>query len=298
MKKIILNNRKETLSGWLLNLPFIVYSIVFFLIPLIWAIWLSTLNWNMISPNKTFVGIQNFKNLFTDSSVRAAFINSFRYLVPIVILCFIVALILALLVSSLPDKIKGIVAVLFFIPYLTSGVATSVIVRFLFSYNSSLNVFLRQRYNIDIDWFQNPHSAFWIIVLIIVWKMSGYYALFLLSAIESISPEVNEACALDGSYGWHKLIHITLPIILPTLTTVIVLAAGLSFGIYTEPFLLTGGGPNHATTTWLLEIYKTSFTNFESGQGAAIAIANAVQIFVVIQLITVVMNKLNKKFGC
>lgn len=122
MKKIILNNRKETLSGWLLNLPFIVYSIVFFLIPLIWAIWLSTLNWNMISPNKTFVGIQNFKNLFTDSSVRAAFINSFRYLVPIVILCFIVALILALLVSSLPDKIKGIVAVLFFIPYLTSGV--------------------------------------------------------------------------------------------------------------------------------------------------------------------------------
>ncbi|MFU0831495.1 MAG: ABC transmembrane type-1 domain-containing protein [Oscillospiraceae bacterium] len=297
MKKT-LSNRKETLSGWLLNVPFIVYSIVFFLIPLIWAIWLSTLNWNMMSPNKTFVGLQNFKNMFTNKSIRAAFINSFRYLVPIVILCFIVALILALLVSSLPDKIKGIVAVLFFIPYLTSGVATSVIIRFLFSYNSSLNVFLRQKFDINIDWFQNPHSAFWIIVFIIVWKMSGYYALFLLSAIESIGPEVNEACALDGSYGWHKLTHITLPIILPTLTTVIVLAAGLSFGIYTEPFLLTGGGPNNATTTWLLEIYKTSFTNFRSGQGAAIAIANAVQIFAVIQLITVVMNKLNNKFGC
>lgn len=290
--------KKSDLTGWLLNIPYLLYTVVFFLVPLVWAIWLSTLNWNLMSKNKVFVGFENFKNLFFDAKTKAAFVNSFRYLFPIVILCFVMGLVLALIASNLPEKIRGVVAVLFFIPYLTSGVATSVVVKFLFSYDSSLNVFLREKFNLDIQWFQDPKAAFWIIILIIVWKMSGYYALFLLSAIEGINPEVNEACALDGSYGFHKLFHVTLPMILPTLTTVIVLAAGLAFGIYTEPYLLTGGGPNNATTTWLLEIYNTSFTSFQSGQGAAMAIANAVQIFVVIQLITVVMNKMNKKFGC
>ncbi len=91
---------------------------------------------------------------------------------------------------------------------------------------------------------------------IVVWKMSGYYALFILSGIESIGDDVTEAAMLDGSTGLHKLLHITLPMIMPTLTTVIVLATGLAFGVFTEPYLLTGGGPNMTTTTWRLEILQ------------------------------------------
>ena len=242
-------NYKANIMGWLLNSPYIIYSVVFFLIPLVWAVWLSTMNWNLMSQNKIFVGIKNFKQMFMSAKVRAAFFNSFRYLVPIVILCLVFGLLLALLVSNLPDKIKGVVSVLFFVPYLISGVATSVVVRYFFSYNSAFNVFLRNQFHYDISWFQNPTSAFWIIVFLIVWKMSGYYALFLISAIEGVGVDINEACELDGSRGFHKLIHVTLPMILPTLTTVIVLAAGLAFGIYTEPYLLTGGGPANATTT-------------------------------------------------
>lgn len=296
-KTISKKHYQNNFTGWLLNIPYLVYTIVFFLIPLVWALWLSTMDWNLMSPNKKFVGIKNFTSMFTNLKAIAAFFNSFHYLVPIVILCFIFGLLLSLLISSLPNCIKGITAVLFFIPYLTSGVATSVVIRYFFSYNSAFNVFLRNHFDLDISWFQNPTTAFWIIIALIIWKMSGYYALFLLSAIESIDPAVKEAASIDGSVGFHRLIHITLPMILPTLTTVVVLAAGLAFGIYTEPYLLTGGGPNNATTTWLLEIYKTSFTSFKSGEGAAMAIANAVQIFVTIQLITFVLNKLNRKFG-
>ena len=214
--------KKRGIVGWLLNAPYLIYSLVFFLIPLIWAAWLSVMDWNLMSKNKTFVGLNNFKALFTDARVQAAFVNSFKYLVPIVILCFIGGLIIALLVSKLPDKIKGIVAVLFFIPYLTSGVATSVVVKYFFNYNSVFNTFLREHFNLNINWLTDERFAFWIMVGIVVWKMSGYYALFILSGIESIDVEVNEACALDGSKGFHKLIHVTLPIIMPTLTTVIV----------------------------------------------------------------------------
>lgn len=292
-KKLINSN----VIGWLLNTPYLLYSLIFFLIPLGWALWLSTMEWNLMSANKTFVGLDNFKQLFSDEKVHAAFINSFRYLVPIVILCFIGGLIIALLVNKLPDKMKGITAVLFFIPYLTSGVATSVVVKYFFSYNSAFNTFLRESFNLDINWLQDAKYAFIIMIGIVVWKMSGYYALFILSGIEGISEDVNEACLLDGSTGWHKLIHVTLPMITPTLTTVVVLATGLAFGVFTEPFLLTGGGPNLATTSWQLEIYNTSFVRFNSGYGAAMAIACAVQIFFTVRIISGLMNKLNNKYG-
>lgn len=298
MKKQIKKGKgKSGRMGWLLNAPYLVYSLIFFLIPLVWAFWLSTMDWNLMSANKTFVGLKNFKDLFSDNRVQAAFINSFRYLVPIVILCFIGGLIIALLVSHLPAKMKGLVAVLFFIPYLTSGVATSVVVKYFFNYNSAFNTFLRDKFDLTINWLTDPKFAFAVMVGIVVWKMSGYYALFILSGIESIGDDVNEAAMLDGSTGFHKLLHITMPMIMPTLTTVLVLATGLAFGVFTEPFLLTGGGPNLTTTTWQLEIYNTSFTSFKSGYGAAMAIANAVQIFVTLRIINAITNRLNRKFG-
>lgn len=296
-KQVSADKRKSGIIGWMLNGPYLIYSLVFFLIPLFWAFWLTTMDWNLMSKNKTFVGLDNFVRLFSDNKVKAAFINSYRYLVPIVILCFVCGLIIAMLVSKLPDKIKGFTAVLFFIPYLTSGVATSVVVKYFFNYNSAFNIFLRERFDVNVNWLTDQKSAFIVMVGIVVWKMSGYYALFILSGIEGIGSDVNEACQLDGSYGIHKLIHVTLPMIMPTLTTVIILATGLAFGVFTEPFLLTGGGPNLSTTTWQLEIYNTSFTRFQSGYGAAMAIANAVQIFVTLRIINFAAGKLNKKFG-
>ena len=291
------SGKRKGIIGWLLNTPYLVYSLIFFLIPLLWAAWLSVMDWNLMSKNKTFVGLDNFKALFSDVKVQAAFINSFRYLVPVVLLCFAGGLVIALFVSKLPDKIKGVAAVLFFIPYLTSGVATSVVVKYFFNYNSVFNQFLREHFNLNINWLTDERFAFWVMVFIVVWKMAGYYALFILSGIESIDTEINEACALDGSYGLHKLIHVTLPMIMPTLTTVVVLAAGLAFGIYTEPYLLTGGGPNLSTTSWQLEIYNTSFTRFQSGYGAAMAIASAVQIFVTLRIINFITDRLNRRFG-
>ncbi len=288
---------KKGIVGWMLNAPYLIYSVVFFLIPLIWAAWLSVMDWNLMSADKKFVGLENFKALFTDTKVQAAFWNSYKYFVPIVLLCFISGLIIALLVSKLADKIKGFVAVLFFIPYLTSGVATSVVVKYFFNYNSVFNVFLRENFNLNINWLTDQRFAFGVMVGIVVWKMSGYYALFILSGIENIGADVNEACALDGSSGLHKLIHVTLPMIMPTLTTVIVLATGLAFGIFTEPFLLTGGGPNLTTTSWQLEIYNTSFTRFQSGYGAAMAIASAVQIFITLRIINYITDRLNRRFG-
>lgn len=286
----------ESRTAWLFNTPYVLYTVIFLVLPLVWALWLSVTDWNLMTPKYNIIGLDNFKQLISDENVQAAFWNSLRYLVPIVLLCFVVGVGVALLTSKLPDRVKGIAATLFFIPYLTSGVATSVMVKYVFSYNSSLNEFLRNRFSLDINWLQSG-AAFWILIAMIVWKMGGYYALFVLSAIESVSEDIYEAALLDGCTGFKKFTKITLPMITPTVTSVIVLAAGLSFQIFSEPFLLTGGGPDMTTTTWQLEIYKASFVSLNAGYGAAMAIVNAIQIFVTIQIITVIMNRVNKKFG-
>lgn len=164
MKKNNATNRRRELVGWALNAPYLLYSLVFFLLPLIWAFWLSMMDWNLMSKDKTFVGAKNFLDLFSDPKVQAAFINSYRYLLPVVLLCFFFGLVIALLVSKLPDKIKGIVAVLFFIPYLTSGVATSVVVKYFFNYNSIFNEFLRNNFDLTINWLTDERYAFGVMV--------------------------------------------------------------------------------------------------------------------------------------
>lgn len=284
--------------GWIFNVPYLIYSLIFFLIPLCWAFWLSLLDWNLMNKSsRKFVGLDNFVRLFYDPKIKAAFFNSFKYLFFIVIFTVIGAFIIALLSYNLPSKIKGFISVLFFIPYLTSGVATAVVVRFVLSYNSVFNIMLRDQFKIDINWFQDKFWSFFVMIFLVVWKMSGYYSLFILSALEGIPEDIHEAALLDGSTGIHKLKTILIPLILPNLATVIVLAAGIGFSIFTEPYLLTGGGPMNSTTTWFLEIYNTSFTKFQTGYGAAIAIASAVLIFITIRLTTFATDKLNKKYG-
>ena len=289
---------RENAMGFLFCSPYIVYFLILFLIPLIWAFWLSGMDWNLMSANRVFVGLQNFIDAFKDREVIAAFKNSWKYFIFVVPLSLVGGLIIALLVNRLPVRWRGVASVLFFVPYLTSGVAVSVMTKYLFSYNSILNQFLREKLNLNINWFIDGRSAFAVIILMIVWKLSGYYALYLTAAIQGISNDVQEAAMLDGSIGAHRFFHITLPMTLPTVTTILTLAAGTAFGVYTEPFLLTEGGPANATTTWTLEIYYRAFTRFDSGYGTAMAILFAIQIFGTIKLINLCMSRLNERYGC
>lgn len=291
-------NRRENLVGWLLNLPYLAYTLFLFLIPLIWAFWLSAQDWNLMSSSPKFVGLDNYRKLFLSKNVHQAFVNSFRYLIPVVLLCLVFGLLIAFVVNALPKRARGVASVAMFIPYLTSGVATSVLVKYMFAYNSVLNQFLRNVFGLKISWFTDKTAAFCIIVGIVVWKCSGYYALFFLSALSGIPEDVIEAAQIDGANRRQINFRIRIPMMLSSISSVIALAAGLALGIYTEPFLLTSGGPGGATTTWTLEIYYSAFTKFDSGYATAMAIVYAVEIFIILKIFDVVMRRLTEKFGC
>lgn len=287
---------KQNIQGWIFSSPYIIFTLVFFLIPLIMSIILVFFEWNMISPDKTFVGLGNFKEALTSPRVLNSLVVSYKFLLIFVPTVIVVSLGLALIVNALP-KLKSLFAVGFFLPYLASGVALSLFVRGVISYTSPITVFIRNNFGITPNWLANPTSAILIITAMITWKMSGYYALIFLSGLQGIPKEVFEAAALDGANAWRKFWSITIPMLYPALYTVLIMAVGLVFGIFTEPYVLTKGGPQMATQTWQIEIFYQAFDLFRSGYGATVALLNAIVTFISIWIIRRIAESWGRRNG-
>ncbi|MFU0789715.1 carbohydrate ABC transporter permease [Virgibacillus proomii] len=282
--------------GWLFTSPYLIFTLIFFLLPLLWSFWLALTDWNMISPDINFVGFDNFLNAMKNPAVQSSFFVTYKFLIIFVPLALFMSMGIALLVNGLP-KFKGLFMVAFFLPYLSSGVVTSLIVKGLLSYNGSINTFLRTEFNMNVDWLGNPNIAIFIVSLMIAWKMSGYYGLILISGLGNINKEIYEAAAIDGASRWTTFWKITFPMLYPAFFTVTVLAVGISFGIFTEVYQLTGGGPNFATNTWQMEIYNQAFVGLKSGYASAIALIASVVTFASIAVIRKLLERWGAKNG-
>lgn len=287
--------RKE-LGGWLLASPYLAMAVLFFLIPLGWSLSLVFFDWNLISPVRNYVGFYNFREALSSTRVHNAFLNTYKFMAIIVPSVMVVSLGLALIVHHLP-RLKQFYAVGFFLPYLASGVAISLVVRGILSYDSAFNEFLRSVFGTSPRWLRDSFWATLVISAMIVWKLSGYYALIFLAGLQGIPRELYEAAALDGAGPFTQFRKITLPLLYPAFYTVLVLAVGLCFGIFTEPYVLTGGGPRFATHTWQLEIYYQAFERFRAGYGATVAVLNAVVTFASILVIRRIVESWGTRRG-
>lgn len=282
--------------GWLFASPYLLYAIVFFAIPLVWSIFLSMTDWNLIAPTFNFKGFQNYLQAFRSPGVQAAFFVTFKFMAVFVPMVIASSIIVAMIVHGLP-KFKGIFLIGFFLPYLASGVVSSLIVKGILSYNSPINEFLRKSLGLDINWLGSPFAALFVVALIIAWKFTGYYALILTSGFASISKEVYEAAAIDGVNPWQRFWKITFPLLYPALYTVLILSIGVTFGIFTEVYQLTGGGPNFATNTWQMEIFTRAFSNLQAGYASAVAIIASIVTFISIFIIRKLLELWGKRNG-
>lgn len=287
-----LNNK----LGWALTSPYLIFTLIIFLIPLVFSFWLAFTDWDMMSPTFNFVSIDNFIDAVQSVGVQQAFIVTFKFLVVFVPMVLILSLLIAASVNALP-KFKGLYLVAFFLPYLSSGVVTSLIVNGLLSYDGPINQFLIKNFGLRMDWFGNPTSALLVISVMIAWKMSGYYGLILHSGLENIDKSLYEAAAIDGANRTETFFKITIPMLYPALITVIILAVGTTFGIFTEVYQLTGGGPNYATNTWQMEIYREAFINLNSGYASAIALISSVVTYMTTYIFRTVIEKWGEHNG-
>lgn len=177
------------------------------------------------------------------------------------------------------NRFQGLFIAGYLSSYVISGVAYSAIFKTMFAPTGLVDEAAYRLLGMRVGWFSNPQVALISIAGIVAWKFVGYYGLIFLSGLNAIPKEVYEAAKLDGASVWRRFRRITIPLLNPSFVIVVVFGTILSFNIFTEPFLITGGTPQNTTNTFMLQIYRTTFQDLRIGLGAAMAIVMAVISF-------------------
>lgn len=276
--------RRQRLAGYLFIAPNMLGVTLFFLLPALFSFVLIFTNWQFGSKTITFIGLNNIKRLFQDPIFDTSIKNTLIFLASVP-----VSLILAFFVALALNKgvfMKGLLRVLYFMPYITSGVATAFVWMLLFQPKQGpINGFLR---SIGIDnppgWLSTMNSSMFAIDIIWIWFMLGYFMIIYLAALQDIPSELVEAAKIDGANAWHRTRYITLPLVSPT--TFLLLVSGLIMTIKTFGIIqaITQGGPGNSTTILSLFVYRTAFSYYEMGYASTISWA----LFAIIVLITAV----------
>lgn len=167
---------------------------------------------------------------------------------------------------------KSFIALSFLLANISSGVAYSIVFSKLFSEYGPVNQFLRESIGVSVPWFTNPDCAMLSIALIVTWKFVGYYGLILYSGMQAIPNDIYSAAMLDKTGRFKQGWAITLPMMNPQIVMVMVLAITVAFSIFTEPYLITGGGPLNSTTSPMVVMYEAAFQNMKPTWAATMSI--------------------------
>lgn len=279
----MLAERRIHLEGYGLLTPFIIFTLIFWLYPFIWGIFIAFMKWNIISPKKEFVGLKNFIRVFRDPLLWISIRNVFYFMLVFVPVSIAAALTVAWLLNQV-KFLQSFFATGYLLSYVSAGVAYSIVFRILFSGDGLLNQWLNKM-GVSIPWFSDPRLAMVTIALIVVWKFVGYYALIFLAGLQAIPKSLYETAEIEGAGKWRQFWHITVPLLNPSFTIILVFAIMLSFNIFTEPYLITGGGPLDSTQTPLLQIYYHTFEALHAGYGSSFALLVALISFAFVYLI-------------
>ncbi|MEI6055980.1 MAG: sugar ABC transporter permease [Lentisphaerota bacterium] len=271
---------KKTLKGWGFSSVYIIFSLLFFVYPVVWMLILMFSKWNFIGEPK-WNGFHNIVRVLTDGLFWQSILNVFRFMVMYIPLVFISSVLFALGLKKLKYG-KTFVALSFFVAQAAPGVAYSIIFSKIFSQDGPMNAFLYEHFGFVIPWFDSPTFAMLSIALIVTWKFVGYYGIILYSGMNAIPQSIYEAADIDGANGVKCFFKITLPLLNSQMVMIMVLAITLAFGVFTEAFLITGGGPLNSTMTPLLVMYNSAFRKLDPTFSATMAVAIAIISYLVI----------------
>ena len=179
---------------------------------------------------------------------------------------------------------KTFIALSFLLANVTSSVAYTLIFQRLFDAIGPLNVFLFNSFGFTIPWYTSPDLAMFSVAAMVTWKFLGYYGLIFYAGINAVPKSVYEAADIDGANSFIKFFKVTLPLINSQIIMVLVLAVTISFAIFTEVYIITGGGPLMTTTTPVLVMYEAAFNKLDPSFAATLAIITAMICYGVIKI--------------
>lgn len=267
--------RSKVINGLkpvLFTLPAMVPFVLFWLAPLLYVLYLSFTEWDFMSPEKTFVGLQNYADLFSNPAFYKALRVTALFCAGSVLPIILLGLGLALLMNR---KLKGsaLYQVLLFSPWVTPTVAVSIVWSWIYEPEVGLaNTVLDFLGLAKIGWLQDPKWALVGVLLVTIWKSVGWAMIFYLVALRNVPSDLLEAGELDGASAAQKFFRITLPLISPTTLFLFVVQLIQALQAYDQINVLTQGGPSGSTRTLLYLYYQSAFESFQIGEASSVAV--------------------------
>lgn len=280
-------DKSDVKAGYLCILPSFTVFLVFIAFPVVFSLFISFHKWAIITPDKPFVGIGNYIELFTNSEFGNAMWNTLRYALGSVLGTTFFSFILALILNK-GIKARNLFRTVYFLPVVTSMVVVSVIASSVFDANYGLVNQAIGFFGIKGPaWFYDPSWAMVAVIITSIWKHTGYFMVIFLAGLSAI-PEVFYDCAdIDGAKPLQKLLYITLPLLGRVTALVVVMLTIESFKVFTLVYVMTGGGPLNSTETIVNYLYREGFESFKMGYSSAIAWV----LFIIILLITLLQMR-------
>lgn len=262
---------------------FLVYPFIGGTIPL------SFQKYNVIKGQNTFVGLDNFVQMFSNSEFWASFGITIKYVVAVVLSANVIALLLAMLIESTKNKVvKGASRSLFFVPYIVSGLIVAYLWRFMFV-NVWPEIFnaLGLTSVANISWFGSYSMAMLALIIESVWKQLGFLILLYIAGLQAIPSDVLEAANLDGCNTWQKNVKVVIPMLMSTISVNLFLTLTDAFKQFDLAYA-NNGGPGSATALLTYRIYKEAFVNYQYGSACAMALV----LMVIVAVFTILQQKI------
>ncbi|MBS5937630.1 sugar ABC transporter permease [Clostridium sartagoforme] len=274
-------NYKLNRTAWLFVIPSIFLIVTFVFYPMVQA-FITSLQGGM-GNNLSFVGLDNYKRLLTDSTFRKALFNTVLYLIIQVPIMIILALAISAVLNDKRLKARGFFRTAIFLPCVTSLVAYSIVFKSLFATDGFINAFLMNINLISepISWITHPVWAKVLIIIAITWRWTGYNMVFYLAGMQSIDDSIYEAADIDGASAFVKFKTITLPLLKPIILFTTINSTIGTLQLFDEVTNITGGGPANATVTISQYIYNLLF-KYSPNFGYAAAVSYVILFLIVI----------------
>jgi multiple sugar transport system permease protein len=282
--------------GIALVAPYMIFLGVVFAFPLGFAVWMSFHDYYFTAPGVTvphpFVGFDNYKTILTDPAVLAAFLHVGEFLIINVPLTVALALGLAVALNR-AIRFRTFFRAAYYVPYVTASVAVVAVWLFLFSSGGLVNNILGPLAP-DPSWLVNSFWAMPSIAIFVAWKQLGFFILLYLAALQNVPKELYESASVDGATAWQKFRSVTVPGVRPATALVLLLAIVTGANLFTEPYLLTGGGgPDGASTTPVLLMYQQGIQQGKPDIASAIGVV----LVIIVLIIAVVTRRINDREG-
>lgn len=286
---------EHTATIILFLLPTLAFMVVFVVWPIINSFQLSFYQWNGINPVRNFIGLQNWSRLLQDSIFWKSLSNNLIIVVLSIAIQIPIAMLLAIMIERSRGFLIKVFKTVYFFPMLMSSVAIGILFKYIYDPTFGLINETLERMGLTSltqAWLGDPKYALLSVILVICWQFIPFYMILFHAALNNIPGELKDAAQIDGANDARYYRYIALPMVMGTVRTAILLSLIGSLKYFDLIWVMTQGGPNHASELMATYMYKMAFPSFQVGYGSTVASA----MFIIVMLISIVTLAFSRRF--